>query len=226
MIRPTPRKAPPMPRRLLSAAAACTLLLGLAACGEGGDGPVTTPPPSIDISGQSDGGGDDGAASDGGGDDASPNAAPAVPAPDPADYPGMDENTPEGAEQAFRYYMALMIWGYQTGSVDELDARSAEGCNTCSHNSEIIVKNAANGLFWSPTVLEDVGLKNYPSADYDYEIGYVFYIGAHAEPEGNGGGMREEPRTEYTAVGVMRWVDAGWEVVAIELEQTGEPIDA
>ena len=93
-----------MPRRLLSAAAACTLLLGLAACGEGGDGPVTTPPPTIDISGPSDGGGDDGAASDGGGDDASPSAAPEVPAPDPADYPGMDENTPEGAEQAFRYY--------------------------------------------------------------------------------------------------------------------------
>ena len=76
-----------MPRRLLSAAAACTLLLGLAACGEGVDGPVTTPPPSIDISGPSDWGGDDGAASDGGGDDTSPSAAPEVPAPDPADYP-------------------------------------------------------------------------------------------------------------------------------------------
>src|SRR5690606_31447338 len=159
----------------------CTLLLGLAACGEGGDGPVTTPPPSIDISGSSDGGGDDGAASDGGGDEASPSAAPDVPAPAPADYPGLDENTPEGAEQAVRYYMARMSWGYQTGSVDELYARSAEGCNTCSHSSEIIVKNAANDLFWSPTALEDVGLKNYPSADYDYELGYVLYIGAHAE---------------------------------------------
>ena len=210
-----------MPRRLLGAAAACTLLLGLASCGEGGDGPVTTPPPEIDISAPSDGGGDTGA-SDDGGDEGDTNAAPDVPAPDPADYPGMDENTAEGAEQAFRYYMALMIWGYQTGNVDELDARSAEGCNTCVHNRDLIIENANSGLYWSPTTIEDVGTKQYLSEEFDYEIGYVFYIGAHTEPDEGEGGMKEEPRTEYTAVGVMQWADEGWRVVAIELEPVGD----
>ena len=211
-----------MPRRLLSAAAACTLLLGLAACGEGGDGPVTTPPPTIDISGPSDGGGDDGAASDGGGDDASPSAAPEVPAPDPADYPGMDENTPEGAEQAFRYYMALMIWGYQTGDVEELESRAAESCNTCADNSAEIASNASLGLYWSRTQIEDVGTKYYDSKDYDYEVGYVFFLGAHSEPSGEGAEMREEPRAEYTAVSVMDWRGDRWKVVAINLTREGE----
>lgn len=210
-----------MPRRLLSAAAACTLLLGLAACGEGGDGPVTTTPPEIDISAPSDGGGGT-APSDGGEDEVDPNAAPDMPAPDPADYPGMDENTAEGAEQAFRYYMALMIWGYQTGEVGELDARSAEGCNTCAHNRDLIVENAKEGLFWSSAEIEDVGLKQYASEKFDYEIGYVFYIGAHAEPDEGGGGMKEEPRAEYTAVGVMQWTVDGWTIVAIDLKKMGD----
>lgn len=183
---------------------------------------MTTPPPSIDIAGSSDGGGEAGAASDGGGDEASPSAAPEVPAPDPADYPGMDENTPEGAEQAFRYYMALMIWGYQTGNVDELHSRSAEGCNTCALNREIIVRNADNGQYWSSASIEDVGVKHYPSEDFDYEVGYVFYIGAHTEPEDDGSGVKEEPRSEYTAVSVMQWVGGGWEIVSIEIEETGE----
>src|SRR5699024_1215455 len=92
-----------MSRRLLSAVAVAALTVGLAACG-GGDDEADEPPPQIDISTSdaSDGGGDP-APSDGGGDEAGqtgqpePTAdAPDIPAPDPADYAGMDEQTPEG----------------------------------------------------------------------------------------------------------------------------------
>ena len=100
-----------MPRRLFSAAAAGALLLGLAACGDTTDGPATAPPPDLGIAAPSDGGGDP-APSDGGGEQTDPSAddAPDIPPPDPADFAGMDENTPEGAEQAFRYYIAVSMW--------------------------------------------------------------------------------------------------------------------
>src|SRR5690625_5440880 len=55
-----------MPRRILPALAAAVLALGAAACGHGGDGPVTTPPPALG-SDASDGGGSDPDPSDGGG---------------------------------------------------------------------------------------------------------------------------------------------------------------
>lgn len=205
-----------MPRRLLSAAAVCTLLLGLAACGEGGEGPVTTPPPKIDISGPSDGGGDSGP-SDGGGDEASPNAAPDVPAPDPADYPGMDENTPEGAEQAFRYYMALMIWGYQTGDVSDMESRELEGCATCDENRRIILENADAGQYWGPVEMEDAGVSHYDSKEFDYEIGYVFYLEEHEEPDPESGETKLEPRTRYITAAVTKWEESSWRIVSIRV---------
>src|SRR5699024_6886832 len=109
-----------MPRRLFSAAAAGALLLGLAACGDTTDGPATAPPPDLGIAAPSDGGGDP-APSDGGGEQTDPSAddAPDIPPPDPADFAGMDENTPEGAEQAFRYYIAVSMWAHQSGERSE-----------------------------------------------------------------------------------------------------------
>lgn len=117
-----------MRRRLLAATATAALSLGLVACGDDSEGPVTEAPPSLGIGG-SDGGGasdDGGEASDGGGSDDGGDATGSegensaaeeagIPAPDPADYPGMDENTAEGAEQFTRYFIAVMTWGYQSG---------------------------------------------------------------------------------------------------------------
>src|SRR5699024_5999317 len=67
-----------MPRRLLSAAAAGALLLGIAACGDQTDEPVTTAPPSIDVAGPGDDGGDS-SPGDGGG---SETTEPTAQAPD------------------------------------------------------------------------------------------------------------------------------------------------
>src|SRR5690625_6346354 len=85
-----------MPRRILPALAAAVLALGAAACGHGGDGPVTTPPPALG-SDASDGGGSDPDPSDGGGAETEEPtaAAPDIPAPDPADYPRPEEHTSE-----------------------------------------------------------------------------------------------------------------------------------
>ena len=222
MIRPTPRKAPPMPRRLLSAAAACTLLLGLAACGEGGDGPVTTPPPSIDIAGPSDGGGDGGGSSDGGGDEASPSAAPEVPAPDPADYPWMDKNTEEGAQQFTRYFFALLIWGYQTGESADLETLYSDNCQTCESNVEPIRKYSDMGEKWTPVTIEDVAVENLPVADNEFDVAvhYEAIVSEHDEPSLDGGEPSKLPALHYRIQSGLVWTEDGWLVddAALELD--------
>src|SRR5690625_1958241 len=121
-----------MPRQILPSLAAAVLALGAAACGNGADGPVTTPPPAL-RSDASDGGGSDPDPSDGGGAETEEPtaAAPDIPAPDPADYPGMNEETPEGAEQALRYYIAVMYWSYQTRDANELEKLHTDTCERC-----------------------------------------------------------------------------------------------
>ena len=215
-----------MPRRLLSAAAACTLLLGLAACGEGGDGPVTTPPPSIDISGSSDGGGDDGAASDGGGDEASPSAAPDVPAPDPADYPGMDENTPEGAEQAFRYYIAVSMWTHRTGDDKVLRSLEGQGCTGCAELNSDLPKLQEAGSYWGEYSLKDDQIEVYPGDIFDQEVSYSFVLSEHLEPDVEAGGSKQVSETEYVTTGGMVWSNDMWIVEGLQGEWGPDAFDS
>ena len=215
-----------MPRRLLSAAAACTLLLGLAACGEGGDGPVTTPPPSIDISGSSDGGGDDGAASDGGGDEASPSAAPDVPAPDPADYPGMDENTPEGAEQAFRYYIAVSMWTHRTGDDKVLRSLEGQGCTGCAELNSDLPKLQEAGSYWGEYSLKDDQIEVYPGDIFDQEVSYSFILSEHLEPDIEAGGSKQVSETEYVTTGGMVWSNDMWIVEGLQGEWGPDAFDS
>jgi len=210
-----------MPRRLLSAAAACTLLLGLAACGEGSEGTVTTPPPSIDIEGPSDGGGD-GGASDAGGEEESPSAAPDVPAPDPADYAGMDENTPEGAQQFTRYFFALLIWGYQTGEYSKLEELYGPSCTICEANVQTVREFNQKDEYWSNVEVEDIALRDLPVADNEYEaaVHYEARVSKHVEPASDGGPAVEAPPLHFKFQTGLRWDGDRWiiEGSAMDLE--------
>src|SRR5699024_438635 len=139
----------PMPRRLLSAAAAGALLLGIAACGDQTDEPVTTAPPSIDVAGPSDDGGDSSPSDGGGSETTEPTAqAPDIPPPDPADFAGMAGHTPEGAEQAFRYYIAVSMWAHQTGNdapLSELESGIAKAVHFSTKTSRRYKSLASTG---------------------------------------------------------------------------------
>lgn len=213
-----------MHRRILASTAAAVLALGLAACtDEGGGGTVTTPPPSINIDGGSGNGGDETttpAPSDGGGDNGT--AAPDIPAPDPADYPGMDQNTPEGAEQAFRYYIAVMVWGYQTGDFELLAELQAGDCNACSRNETTIEGLATQGRFWEGVEIEPVGTLFEETPD-SIDVGYNFYLSEHTEPSESGDSKVTIPREEYGAVARMVWTDNQWKVDAMDLETAEAP---
>jgi hypothetical protein len=212
-----------MSQRFLSGMAAALLVLGLSACGDGDDGPVTTPPPEIEI-GQSDGGGaepsDGGAESDGGGsDDGSTDAAPDIPAPDPADYPGMDEETPEGAEQAVRFYFANIFWSYQTGDTDAIDGLYAETCEACE-GFRGRIENQPAGEYWSETEVSDLNVTHVESENFDLEVGYMFTVGRHSEPAKHGGEPVEFDAIDYTAVAGVDWAGDGWVIAAMSFDES------
>lgn len=208
-----------MPRRLLSAAAAGALLLGLAACGETIDGPVTTPPPSIDIgSGPSDNGGAE--PSDGGGEESpEPTAdAPDIPPPDPADYAGMDEHTAEGAEQAFRYYIAVLTWARQTGDPEPLEALASDSCERCDELSSGVSEHGTKGEYWKNIQISGSGTEHFESTNYELEVGYVFVVSQHIEP----GSSEPTPAQEWTGVAGMTWSADAWVIDELALEETGD----
>ena len=209
-----------MPRRLLSAAAACTLLLGLVACGEE-EGAVSTPPPVIDIGGPGDGGGD-AVASDGGGDEESPSEAPAVAAPNPADYPGMDEQTEEGAQQFTRYFFAMLIWGFQTGEHEQIEELYDPGCTVCEDNVTTIRELKQEGVHWTPVEIEDVELRDLPVNEaYEIAVHYEAIVSAHTEPALNGEPAGEAPPLLFSLNVGLRWGSEGWVVEDVALGLNG-----
>ena len=202
-----------MPRRLLSAAAAGALLLGLTACGEGEEGPVTTAPPEIGVNGPSDGGGDTDPSDGGGGQTEEPTAeAPDIPPPDPADYAGMDENTEDGATQAFRYYIAMSMWAHQTGDDSTLLALQSDSCGGCTALNEELPKLQATDTYWSAFEIIEVEVTPHTSKKFDFEIGYSFTIPEHTRPDPDNGAPIEYNPIEYNTVGGMTWSSDGWTV--------------
>lgn len=210
-----------MARRFLSALAVAALALGVAACGDGGDGPVATPPPALGID-TSDGGGTEGNPSDGGGvETEDPTAAsPDVPAPDPADYPGMDEETPEGAEQSLRYYIAVVYWGYQTGDTETLETLYTDNCERCKTITAEIYDIGESSSFWDDAPIIPVSSAYHDSEDFDLEASYGFRIGAHKEPAAGGTDSTEIEETPYTAVAGFNWASDAWLVDTIILAES------
>ena len=204
-----------MSRRLLAAVAAAALTLGLAACGDPSEGTKTDPPPSIDI-GQSDGGGD-GGASDGGGDEGSTEAAPDIPAPDPADYPGMDEQTPEGAEQAFKYFWDVAIVGYMTGDPGVLAELSDPECANCEAMRVEIEELGESGGYWGATETEVLSTSSDEGqSGFDMFADYSFVIGEHEELSEEDGEMVPAEKSILRTSGGLVWVDDRWLVSDFE----------
>lgn len=208
-----------MHRRLLSAAAASALLLGLAACGEPTDGPVTTAPPSISVSGPSDGGDDVEPSDEGGSETEEPTAqAPDIPPPDPADFPGMDEHTAEGAEQAFRYYIAVSMWAHQTGDDSLFADLEADDCGGCEYLNGDIPEARTSKLLWTGSTLSDVELSSIEADVYEREVRYQFILAPHARADSDYETYIEVDELKYDSLGGMNWKSNHWQVDGLSIE--------
>lgn len=208
-----------MSQRILAAAASAVLALGLVGCGNDDDGPATTPPPTVGT-GQSDDGGAEqsdggGAASSdgGGGSEEATDAASSVPAPDPADYPGMDEETPEGAEQAFSYFWDVAITGFQGGDHAQLDAMSSADCKNCDALIQQIENLDERGEHWSVVETTPVDLDaKHGEGKYAYIATYSFVIPAHTEPPEHGAEPVKWEEITYESTGGLVWESGAWKV--------------
>src|SRR5699024_9286500 len=142
------------------------------------------------------------------------------PPPDPADFVGMDEHTPEGAEQAFRYYIAVLYWSYQTGSQKELEALQGSTCSECNKLLKEISDIRANGAHWTNVEISTKGSTSAESENYDIEIGYIYTVSEHEERSAATNEVRTIPQDAWTARGGMYWTDDGWIVGGIDISET------
>ena len=98
-----------------------------------------------------------------------------------------------------------------------MESREIGSCKTCAENRRIILDNSEAGLYWSATSIEDVGVVHYDSEEFDFEVGYIFVLGEHEEPNLETGELELEPATRYTTAAVMDWVDGAWKVVSVRV---------
>jgi hypothetical protein len=201
-------------RRALSSLAAIALAAGLmTACGDEDD-----PDPDAGSEATSTAPEDP---SDGGGATAQPSR-PDVPKPDPKDYPGMDEHTDEGAEQAFRYFWAVMTWAYQTGDTSDFEALYGAECGSCQQNLDQIDELNKMEDWWSVTSIKDVDVRTYESTKNEIEVGYTMVLSAHSEPVNGNTKRRNFPDDQFSVVGGLSWQGDSWQVDAFDLHDDDE----
>ncbi|HEX7349908.1 DUF6318 family protein [Brachybacterium sp.] len=210
--------------RLCALSVTALLVLGLSACDSTPE-PVKTPPPSIGISAPSDGGGDSGGGGerDGGGEETA-SGPEDIPAPDPADFAGMDEETPEGAEQAYRYYWAVLVWAHQTGDSERVESLSSQDCGACSSYADEIKQLAEDDGLWIGSAHRDedishiAGTKELEEEGYDVAVIYEFSLSEHSIKDPQTGDRVSEPEANYRTTGGLVWSGEGWVVAGLAIE--------
>lgn len=205
-------------RRALTLAATSLLALGLTACGDDAAkpeaesastsaGPTTSAAPATTSAAA----------------ETTPAAtppastAPAVAAPDPADYPGMDQQTEEGAKQTFRYFWDALAYGYQTGDTNPLSSASSPSCEYCSDARTDVESLNSNKEYWGPVQVESGPLAVTAATDTGYIISYGFTIPAHEEPTDVPGERKTEAEITHGAAGEVGWNGSKWEILSLDL---------
>lgn len=138
--------------------------------------------------------------------------APAVPPPNPADFPGMDQQTEEGAKQAYRYFWAAIVYGYQTGDASIVEGMSMPQCVYCVSVKDDIQRLKTANALWGPTTIEDRLLESKAEGDGKVVVTYVIDVSAHEEIDPQTGATTQSPIETYGTAGGAVWVEGGWKI--------------
>jgi len=130
----------------------------------------------------------------------------------------MDENTPEGAEQAFRYYIAVSMWAHQSGEDGPLTALEADSCGGCDYLNEDITSARERELLWSDTTIEDVSVSTASANSFDHEVRYKFTLSPHSRADQDFDEYIEVEYLDYDTVGGMNWDEGVWLVAEMSIE--------
>lgn len=139
--------------------------------------------------------------------------APTVPAPDPADFPGKDEHTEEGAKQSFAYYWANAIYANQTGDTGPIEALSLESCTACDEYESSVQDRLEDGTLWPATDIALVTLEMSEDPDHEHVVLYEFSV-TQLESE------NEESSSTYVTVGGLEWADNGWKIAEFGIQNS------
>ncbi len=193
--------------RRSAAIVASSVLLMLAACG--GENPAARPSsseePTLSVASEpSDGGGK----GDSGGEPT--ETVPDIPPPDPKDFPGMDQKTDEGAEQAARYFFHVLYWAHQTDGVAEYDQLVFRGCKGCKRARAVITARTEAKSFWSKTEVkvDSCDLKYSDEDTREYHCRMAF--SAHFEPAYPGEPAEEVDQTVIATGAHLKWRNGKW----------------
>lgn len=200
------------PRRVLAVVAVGALTLALAACDPGSDEPTAAPSPSTTTAAPE-------PTTSAPPTDEPTSAAPEVPPPNPADFPGMDQQTEEGAKQAFRYFWAALLYGYATGDSGPFDGVSSTDCKYCASARGDIEALRDREEYWDLVTPIDGESQSVLDADSSALVIYEFRVPEHAEPGETTGIRTHEAEVPHKSAGKLQWTEGRWEVRIVDLDQ-------
>lgn len=145
--------------------------------------------------------------------------APEVPVPNPADFPGMEQQTEEGAKQAFRYFWAALLYGYATGDSRPFVDLSSVDCKYCASARGDIEALRDRDEYWDPVTLVDDNSQSVLAADSSALVIYEFRVPEHTEPGDTAGSRTHEAEVAHKSAGKLQWTGGRWEVRIVDLDQ-------
>lgn len=194
------------PRRAVVAAATGALTLTLAAC-DPGDAEPTAAPSSVASSTTE-------APTSAAPTEEPTSAAPEVPAPNPADFPGMDQQTEEGAKQAYVYFWNSYVFGKRTGDAEPLASVSTDNCGWCSAS---ITDIRSQGAVWSGGTVDGGELLATYVDESHFQVYFAFALNVTEIPSSDGGAAPVDSANKFEGASNVVWDESRWVIDSVDV---------
>ncbi|MDO5644545.1 MAG: DUF6318 family protein [Dermabacter sp.] len=167
---------------------------------------------------------DNGGADAGNGDEGTEAVGFAIPpqnkgmaSPDPVNYPGMDSESDEGAEQAMRFFIDARYYGYATGDTAPLESVSHKNCKPCLEAvDDIRSRTREQGAFLTSYSIEPQEVVDYVPTRPGVRTIYYAYREGESERLFSDGSTSTYSGGNMNAVADLKVVDGRWQVLYAE----------
>lgn len=146
------------------------------------------------------------------------NTPSAVPPPNPAEFPGMDQQTEDGAKQAYRYFWAAVLYGHQTGDASIIEDMSMPECRYCNTPLGDVEVFRETKSFWGAASMNDKLLESEVEDGANVIVTYEFELSAHQEKDPATGILSERPAKNYGTSGRTTWSDSRWKLDGLAID--------
>lgn len=208
VIQHTSERPEMSPRRAVVAVSVGALTLALAACDPGAAEPTATPSSVAPSTSE--------ASTSAAPTEEPTSAAPEVPAPNPADFPGMDQQTEDGAKQAYAFFWETYRFAMVTGDSQPFANQFTPDCNWCIAISNEIT---SNGSIWKSATVTASELDAYVVGEGHFEVYTVLDVDPEWSSADFDNGREDRLRGgRYVAGSNVIWLDGSWKVASVDFE--------